>query len=60
MSVFINSDRPGACSGRDALLKFGELLRRQCSQLEKVLLIDLFIYLLSSICQWEYLAVFPI
>lgn len=42
MSVFINSDRPGACSG--TVLRFSELLQRQCSQLEKVLLIYLFIF----------------
>lgn len=51
MSVFIKSDRPGACSGRDTVLRFSELLQRQCFQIEKVLLIYLFIYLMSDICQ---------
>lgn len=41
----MSSDRPGACSGRAAVLKFSELLQRQSSQLEKLLLIYLFIYL---------------
>lgn len=46
----MNSDGPGACSGRYAVLKFGELLWRQCSHWRKCrLFIFLFFYCQISV-----------
>lgn len=59
MNVFINSDRPGFFSGKDTVLKFGELLPMKYSQLGKYIYIFVFIFLLPRFCKWEYLPVFP-
>lgn len=58
MCVLINSDRPGACSVSDTVMKLVELLQTQCFQLEKVLRICLFIYCQASVNENIFLSVY--